>query len=664
MTLPLAPAVPARPPRRRLARRLALGAALLALACAGGLYLGLAQAERRVAEAPPIGVPSGPSVLVLAPGGGVIASRGGFVGEPVSPDALPKRLVDAVVAIEDRRFFEHPGFDVRGIARALWSDLSAGAIREGGSTITQQLAKLDYAGSERSLARKVDEFFLAWALERRYDKREILARYLNRVYLGAGVWGVDAGARRYFDRAPDQLSLLQAALLAGLMRAPSATAPTVHPEAALARAGQVLDAMVETGAITRAEADQARAAPPRFATSADVTPGNNYFADWAADQALRAAGPEAQRGVVAHATVDPQLQRLAEQTIERALERRGAAGHVGQAAMVVMAPDGAVKAMVGGRDYRASQFNRAVQARRQPGSAFKAVVYLAALESGIGPDTPLFDGPISVGGWAPENYEGRYLGAVTLETAFAQSLNSVATQLALRVGPARIISAAQRLGIWSRLEPNVSLALGTSEVSLLELMAAYGTIANGGRLVQPYGLTGVETADHAVHPVGAVPPEPVIDPAVDDELLRLMVAVVRSGTGTAARIDRPAAGKTGTTQDYRDAWFIGFTRDLVVGVWVGNDDHSPTDKVTGGGLPAQIWHDFMSASYATGRFGTLADARPIVAPRPPVVVAATGAPGLPGSAAPAAPPAAPPNLFQGIARGLGQVANGFLSLFR
>ena len=650
---------PSRPRRRWLWIALG-GGAVAAIVVAGGAYLELRRAEQRIADTPPIGVPGGPSVMLLGPGGGVIASRGGFVGRPLDPNALPQRLVDAVVAIEDRRFFEHPGFDIRGIARALRIDLEAGAIREGGSTITQQLAKLEYAGSERTMSRKLDELFLAWALERRYTKREILARYLNRVYLGAGVWGVDAGARRYFDLPPDRLTLAQAALLAGLIRAPSSTAPTQHPEAALARAGQVLDAMVETGAITPPEAATARAAPPSFAAGADVTPGINYFADWAADQALRAVGPDADHGVIAQSTVDPALQRLAEQTIDGVLNKRGAAASVGQAAMVVMAPDGAVKAMVGGRDYRASQFNRAVQAHRQPGSAFKAVVYVAALENGVSPDAMQFDAPINLAGWSPENYEGKYYGAVTLETAFAESLNSVAAQLAVQVGPQRVISVAQRLGIWSRLEPNASLALGTSEVTLLEMMAAYGTIANGGRLVQPYGVLEARTADQQIHPLGPATPEAVIDPAIDDDMLRMMVAVVTRGTGTAARIDRPAAGKTGTTQDYRDAWFIGFTHDLVVGVWVGNDDHSPTNKVTGGSLPAQIWHDFMVSAYATGRFGTLAEAHPIVGPRLPGAVAAQ-------VAYPAPVPSTAPNpgtVFQGIARGIGSVANGFLSLFR
>ena len=644
-------------------RVLGLAVVALGLLLVAGIWVEVWRADRRIAEEAPIAASSGPSVLILGPAGGVIASRGGYVGQPLAAAELPKLLVDAVVSIEDRRFFDHSAIDLRGIVRALTADLAAGAVREGGSTITQQLAKLDYAGSERSFARKFDELFLALALERRLTKREILARYLNRVYLGAGVYGVDAGARRYFNLPPDRLNLAQAALLAGLIRAPSATAPNLHPEAAQARAGQVLDAMVATGAITPAEADAARVTPPGLAAGPDGGPGINYFADWAADQALHAVAsgratdgqPDAARGLIAQSTVDPTLQALAEQAIDRVLSQRGAAAHVGQAAMVVMAPDGAVKAMIGGRDYRASQFNRAVQARRQPGSAFKPLVYLAALESGIGPDTPLFDGPISIAGWSPQNFEGKFLGAVTMETAFAESLNSVAAQLAQRAGPARIIDVAQRLGITSTLEPNVSLALGTSEVTLLELMAAYGTIANNGKRVEPYGLTAVQTADRLVHPLGPAPAESLIDPTIDDELLRLMVAVIARGTGSAARIDRPAAGKTGTTQDYRDAWFIGFTRDLVVGVWLGNDDDSSTDKVTGGSLPAQIWHDFMVSAYATGRFGTVAQARPIVGPPPPAAFVAAAQRG--------GQPAGPARVLDGIARGIGEVAHGFLSLF-
>ena len=650
--------------RRRWRWRLAGAAAVgVLLACAGLTRYAVWQADRRVAEDRPLAASIGPSVLVLGANGDVVASRGGFVGRPLAASELPKRLVDAVVAIEDRRFFEHPGFDVHAIARAIAADLSAGGFRQGGSTITQQLAKLDYAGSERSLTRKVEELFLAWALERRYGKREILARYLNRVYLGAGVFGVDAGARRYFNTTPDKLTLAQSAMLAGLIRAPSSTAPTLHPEAAQARAALVLGAMVETGAITAAEADAARAQPATLAAGADVTPGINYFADWAADQALHTPaldlGADGGRGVIAQSTVDPQLQRLAERAIDGVFAKRAAAAHVGQAAMIVMSRDGAVRAMVGGRDYHASQFNRAVQARRQPGSAFKPIVYLAALESGLGLDTTLVDAPVSFGTWSPENYEGKYYGPVTLETAFAESLNSVAAQLAARVGPERVIGVAQRLGIVSDLQPNLSLALGTSEVTLLELMAAYGTIANDGRRVEPYGLVHVQTADRLVHPLGPARAEPLIAPAIDDEMLRLMVAVVERGTGRAAHFDRPAAGKTGTTQDYHDAWFIGFTHDLVAGVWVGNDDNSATVKVTGGSLPAQIWHDFMVEAYATGRYGS--QPVPIVTPQPALAVAQ-----LPGGVAGGAypPPAGRgPDVLGGIARGLGQIANGFLSIF-
>jgi len=652
------PAVSRGRARRRVRGTLAALAVgtCLGLAAAGGY--GIWKADRRIAQDTPIAASTGPSVLVLGADGDVVASRGGFVGRPLAASALPQRLIDAVVAIEDRHFFDHSGFDPRAIARAVFTNLSAGAIRQGGSTITQQLAKLEYAGAERTLTRKIDELFVAWALERRYTKAEILARYLNRVYLGAGVFGVDAGARRYFNTTPDQLTLAQAAMLAGLIRSPSATAPTVHPEAAEARAGQVLDAMVETGAITAADAAAARGAPAKLTAGADATPSINYFADWAADQALRAVGPDAGRGVVAQSTVDATLQRLAERAIESVFAQRAVAANVSQAAMVVMARDGAVKAMIGGRDYRASQFNRAAQARRQPGSAFKALVYLAALEAGIGPDTVLVDGPVSFGNWTPENYEGKYLGAVTLETAFAQSLNSVAAQLGARVGPERIVGIAQRLGILSELKPNLSLALGTSEVTLLELMAAYGTIANDGKRVQPYGLAHVQTADRLVHPLGPIRPDPLIAPAIDEDLLRMMVAVVERGTGRAAKFDRPAAGKTGTTQDYHDAWFIGFTGDLVAGVWVGNDDSSATNKVSGGSLPAQIWHDFMVAAYATGRYGTVAQAKPIVAPRSPAIAQVTYQP------QPSPRPAKPPDLFDGIARGLGQMADGIRSLFR
>jgi penicillin-binding protein 1A len=633
-------------------RRIALALALCAIVVGVAGTLLLLHAEALL-DQPSRADRLAPALLLESADGTVFAARGGAGGK-VNLAALPQSLIDAVVAIEDRRFWTHPGLDVRGLLRAASSDVAAGAVREGGSTITQQLVKLDYLTSERTFARKLQEAFLAVALERRYSKQEILARYLARIYLGAGVYGVEAASLRYFGKPARALSLSESAMIAGLIRAPSANAPTTDLAAAQTRAGQVLQAMVETGSINQAAAASARAHPAAPVTGGDGSIGMNYFADWVAAD----LGPAAPGDGLLHTTLDVQLQALAERSVERVFAQRARAEQVGEAALVVMTPDGAIKAMIGGRNYGDSQFNRAVTARRQPGSAFKPFVYLAALESGVvAPGSLVYDGPISINGWTPANFTGRYLGEIPIETAFAQSINTVAAQLAARVGPQRVVDTAHRLGITSPLAPNPSIALGTSEVSLLELTSAYAAFANHGRLVRPYGA--FTTAPEADMPANAAtaPGTVVIDPQRTDDMLRLMTAVVENGSGRAARFDRPAAGKTGTSQDFRDAWFIGFTADLVVGVWVGNDDDSPTRRVVGGGIPAAIWHEFMTAAYGTGRFGTAR--RPLVAPAPPPTMSALAA--LPPDDA-NFPPSG--TLIDQIGRGLGSIAEGVLSIFR
>lgn len=598
-----------------------------------------------------------PSLLLAASDGSVFAARGGAGGQ-VNLDLVPRSLTDAVVAIEDRRFYSHHGIDLRGLLRAARADLSAGTVREGGSTITQQLVKLDYLTSERSFARKFREMFLALALERRLTKQQILARYLARVYLGAGVYGVEAASLRYFGKPARSLTLPESAMIAGLIRAPSSNAPIGNLAAAQARASQVLQAMVDSGTINEAAAAAARAHPAVPVTGADGTIGANYFADWVVAD-LPDSSPE--QGIL-RTTLDAQLQALAEASIRKILGARGRQEGFSEAAMVVMTTDGAVKAMVGGRSYSDSQFNRAVSARRQPGSAFKPFVYLAALEAGVAaPGMLVSDAPVSINGWSPQNFTGRYLGEIPLETAFAQSINTVAAQLAARTGPQRVVDTARRLGIRSPLAANPSIALGTSEVSLIELTSAYAVFANRGRMVRPYGAytttpEAPATADRK-EDRGAAPGEAVIDPRTDDEMLRLMSGVIENGSGRGARFDRPAAGKTGTSQDYRDAWFVGFTADLVAGVWVGNDDDSPTRRVTGGGAPAAIWHDFMTAAYGTGRFGT--ERRLLVAPAPPAAIAAIQ-PSGPGEVyfQPSG------TVFDQIGRGLGNIADSVLSIFR
>ena len=623
---------------RRLALALGLVAAMLAVVC-GLLWLN----AEAVLDQPSRADRLEPALLLTAADGTVFAARGGAGGQ-VNLDLVPRSLTDAVIAIEDRRFYSHPGIDIRGLFRALKADLTAGAVREGGSTITQQLVKLDYLSSERSFARKIREVFLALALERRLSKQEILSRYLARVYLGAGVYGVEAASLRYFGKPARNLTLPESAMIAGLIRAPSADAPTGNLAAAQARASQVLQAMVEAGSINEATAAQARAHPAVPVSGADSGIGASYFADWVVS-AL--PDPPPKDGVL-HTTLDPQLQQLAEASVRKILAAHGKQEHFGEAAMVVMTTDGAVKAMVGGHSYAESQFNRAVSARRQPGSAFKPFVYLAGLEAGaIQPGMMVTDGPVSINGWSPANFTGRYLGVIPIETAFAQSINTIAALIGARVGPQRIVDTAHRLGITSPLAPNPSIALGTSEVSLLELTGAYATFANHGYLVEPHGV-----ADEP-----PPPPLAVVDPRINDDMLRLMTGVIENGSGHAARFDRPAAGKTGTSQDYRDAWFVGFTADLVVGVWVGNDDNSPTRRVVGGGAPASIWHDFMTAAYATGRFGP--ERRPLVGPAPPPLVAAAQPDGLGGAYF---QPSG--TVFQQIGRGLGSFADSVMSIFR
>jgi 1A family penicillin-binding protein len=570
-----------------------------------------------------------PASLLLEDGAGeVFAARGALRGEPIRADRLPQPLADAVIAIEDRRFRGHGGVDLRGILRAAWRNGASGRAREGGSTITQQLARLQYLSQDRTLTRKAQEVLVALWLERQLSKDEILARYLSSAYFGAGAWGADAAARRYFGKGAGELSLAEAAMLAGLIRAPSQLAPTRNPDGARRRAELVLAAMVETGAATEQAAAAARAAPTILRAPPEMTAGRGWFADWAEGEARRMLGP-VPLDLAARTTLDPGLQDLAERVVAGWLEREGARANVGQAALVAMSHDGAVLAAVGGRDYAASQFNRITQARRQPGSLFKLFVYGAALEAGFGPDAPVTDQPIRIGNWEPQNFGGRHRGRTTVREAFAQSINTVAVQLSEGVGRDRVTEMARRLGLRSDLPSVPSIALGSAEATLLELTGAFASVA-AGRRVEPHVIRAVRARDRALftRAEGAGDPASALSPALRQGLLDLLLSAVRDGTGRAARLDRPAAGKTGTTQDHRDAWFIGFTADVAVGVWVGNDDNSPTNGVTGGEMPARIWRDFVAEA------DRLRGARVAAAPPPP-------APALPPPVPATAPPARP-----------------------
>ncbi|HEY0184332.1 MAG TPA: PBP1A family penicillin-binding protein [Rhodopila sp.] len=518
-----------------------------------------------------------PSLTLEDRSGHVIATFGDLVGEPLRLKAFAPALPAAVVAVEDRRFWHHPGIDPLGLLRAAWINVTAGRVVQGGSTLTQQVAKTLFLTNARTTKRKVQELLLTLWLERHFTKQEILEIYLNRVYLGSGAWGMDAAARMYFGVSARRLTLAQAAVLAGLPRAPSRFNPRVNPAAALARAKEVLGTMVEAGAITPEQA-QAAAAQIAFPPS-PTAPG--WFADWVANQSQSLLAPDAD--AIVRTTLDNRDQAVAEARLSALLDGPGAAADVGEGAVVILdAATGAVRAMVGGRNFRASPFNRAVLARRQPGSSFKPFVWLTALETGLTPDDTVLDGPIRIGTWSPVNFERRYLGEITLEEALAQSINTASVRLLMRSGGAKAVAAtAARLGIADRLPNDASLALGTGEVGLLELTAAYAAFFNGGNRVVPFGL---ERMPHR--------PERVIEPRVAAMMSHMLGAVVNRGTGHAAALaGRAVAGKTGTTQDSRDAWFIGAVKGVLIGVWLGNDDNQPMKGVMGGTLPARLFHD-------------------------------------------------------------------------
>ncbi|WP_319024892.1 transglycosylase domain-containing protein [Nisaea sediminum] len=525
--------------------------------------------------------------------GAMFVSYGALHGRPVAADKLPESLVQALVATEDRRFFSHFGIDPISIARAAMINLQAGRTVQGGSTLTQQLAKNVFLSAERSYSRKIQELLLSFWLEHRFSKQEILAIYLNRVYFGAGAYGVDAAARKYFGRPVEDLTPYQSAMLIGLLKAPSRYNPAVDRELSEGRTKQVLLNMADAGYLTEAEALRIASKPAAIRGAAGVSRNHRYFADWARERASGYAGPGGGDRTI-RTTLDLRLQRLAERAVAEGM-KRGAKKGVRQVAMVVMSPDGAVRAMIGGRDYGASQFNRATQALRQPGSAFKPFVFLAALEAGYQPETPLSDAALTIDGWQPRNFDGRYRGEVTLEDALADSLNAATVSLSEAIGRRRALSVARRLGLTATLPDRPSLALGSGEVTLLEMTAAYAAFANHGRFVTPYAIEAIGTsADGTIYARRETAAPEVVDARAVSDLNRMLQSVVERGTGKRARIDRPAAGKTGTSQGFRDAWFIGYTADLVAGIWVGRDDASPMDGVTGGSLPAEIWAAFMS----------------------------------------------------------------------
>jgi penicillin-binding protein 1A len=539
---------------------------------------------------------SGPSqdVTILDDRGRLIARRGLTQGAMVRAEDLPDYVSNAFIAIEDRRFRSHMGIDPIGLSRAAFQNMMNGHVVQGGSTLTQQLAKNLFLSPSRTFDRKIQEAMLALYLESRYSKNQILTLYLNRVYFGAGVYGIEAASEKFFGKHASELGLTEAAMIAGSVKAPARYNPLSDIDAGLQRAQLVLRAMQDAGFIDDASRAMAQATRPRIVRT-NGTPGSGWFADWIMTHLNDFVGATTEP-ITVETSFDLETQTLAERAVAGGLDTEGGKFNAGQAALVAMTPDGAVRAMVGGRNYGGSTFNRATDAVRQPGSAFKPFVYLTALEHGHTPDDIVNDGPVDIHGWKPTDYEGHFKGQMPLIEAFAESSNSVAAQLTAEVGAKDVARTARRLGIASPLMEVSSLALGTSGVTALELTGAYAAFANGGNGVQPFGVLKIHTRSGRILYARKASGLGAVMSAHDNmQMTRLMTAVTATGTGKAARLDdRPTAGKTGTTQDFHDAWFVGFTADLVCGVWLGNDNNAPMVKATGGTLPARIFHGFMT----------------------------------------------------------------------
>ncbi|MFL6689261.1 MAG: transglycosylase domain-containing protein [Alphaproteobacteria bacterium] len=590
-------------PRGPFAKILAIGAVIVALPLAALVFLPYIL----TALAPPLdtsrdlySVNRPIAFTFLDSQGNQIGHRGAIVGERLKLDEMPPYLPAAFVAVEDRNFYSHGGVDVHSLLRAMWVNFRAHHVMQGGSTITQQTAKIVFLNPKRTYARKLEELFDAESLEKSLSKKQILDLYLNRIYLGSGAYGVDGAAHVYFSKSARDLTLSEAAMLATLTTAPSVFSPRRDLARAQERANHVLDEMVKTHAIGRQDEEEAKA-HPAVVTDRSQQDARNFFLDTAADEATRLAsvnGEPPSSDLVVHTTLDTRLQDAARHNLNRVLTKEGRRARAHEGAVIVMKPDGAIAALVGGRDYDESVFNRATLAKRQPGSSFKPFVYLAAVESGISPWETRTDSTVDIDGWAPTNYGDRSYGTITLADALAHSVNTITAALGQEVGVDKVIEAAQRLGIKSPLEANASLALGTSEVTPLELTGAYAAFANGGFRVQPYMVTQVtDNAGHVLYTREPPQADRVIASHVDRDMVAMLYGVVSQGTGRSASIPgHEAAGKTGTTQDYRDAWFVGFTADYVACVWIGNDNSSPMRNVTGGTIPAEVWRAVMTAA--------------------------------------------------------------------
>ncbi|HEY1225173.1 MAG TPA: PBP1A family penicillin-binding protein [Brevundimonas sp.] len=591
-----------------------------------------------------------PSITYLDRNGALIAVRGSQHAPPADLDALPDYVPAAFVAIEDRRFWHHPGFDPVGMLRAISANMRAGRVVQGGSTITQQLAKNLFLTPDQNMKRKVQELMLAVWLEMKFSKKEILALYLNRVYFGAGAYGIEAASQRYFDKSARQLTVGEAALLAGLLKAPARYSPVSERERAATRATVVLNEMEDAGVITAEQRAAAVVEPVRVSRTL-ATQHAQYFVDWL-DREVRSLVGDPTEDLIVETTLDLTLQTSAERAVRRIIERDDSKG-VEQAALVALDGDGRVRAMIGGASYADSQFNRATEARRQAGSAFKPFVYLAAVEAGYTPETPVVDEPIRIGNWSPRNYSGGNVGQTTLANAVAQSINTVAASIADQIGRDSVARTARRLGITSRIGLEPAMALGAVEVAPIEMAQAYDAFANGGRKVTAYGISRIRTPQGRVIYQRAAREERALQ-VINNPMLyymnQMLRGVVTGGTGRSAAIGgRDLAGKTGTTSDYKDAWFVGYTGGFVTAVWVGKDDNSAMRGVTGGGAPAAIWRDFMSAALPRLAVQRIPDGPPMpegwVAPSPiGDLITAVGDPF--GDAPPAEDPAPVPDPAQ------------------
>ncbi len=549
------------------------------------------------------------SVTFLDRNGNEIGKRGINLNDAVPLEEIPDYLIKAALATEDRRFFEHFGVDVLGTLRALVENLRANDVVQGGSSITQQLAKNLFLSPERSLTRKLKELFLSFWLESRLTKREILKLYLDRAYMGGGAFGVEAASQFYFGKSVRDISMAEAAMLAGLFKAPTKYAPHVNLAASRARANEVLSNLVEAGFYSPGEVQQARLNPARIVEQRR-TDSPDWFLDWAYEEIQRIMEGKGQYVLTARTTIDLKMQAQAEAALTATINQYGRAQRVKSGALVSMAPDGAVRAIVGGLDYGESQFNRAVQARRQPGSSFKLYVYAAALENGYKPTSTVRDSSRACGNWRPQNYSGGHGGGGSLPfwMAFAKSLNTTAAELSFAVGREKVIELINRLGV-EGVRKSCSMALGDTGIAPIDHIGAYAHFANGGKSARPYAI--IEAFNSRGDLVYArerdePPPRQVVDRRVAEQMNQMMQKVVTDGTGRRAELDfTHAVGKTGTSSTYRDAWFVGFTGALVTGVWLGNDDYRPMNNVTGGSLPAQTWQAFMSVAHTSMGFPTI-----------------------------------------------------------